>query len=113
MFWDICSKFCSKSSLFQEILSREKQNPEPSNHYGSRVPVWYARLDSNQRPSESESDALSNCATGAYQNSMNLWGISIFENSGQIVVNGGENFPLHWLEATDFNGLRRFAADRT
>ena len=66
MFWDICSKFCSKSSLFQEILSREKQKPEPSNHYGSRVPVWYARLDSNQRPSESESDALSNCATGAF-----------------------------------------------
>ena len=27
---------------------------------------WYARLDSNQRPSESESDALSNCATGAF-----------------------------------------------
>ena len=35
-----------------------------------RVPLctWYARLDSNQRPSESESDALSNCATGAYLN---------------------------------------------
>ncbi len=28
--------------------------------------LWYARLDSNQRPSESESDALSNCATGAF-----------------------------------------------
>ena|GEM_PF-5101011 len=26
---------------------------------------WYARLDSNQRPFESESNALSNCATGA------------------------------------------------
>ena len=74
---------------------------------------WYARLDSNQRPSESESDALSNCATGAYQNGMNLWGSAIFQNSGQIVVNGEGNFPLHWLEATDCKGLRRFAADRT
>ncbi len=27
---------------------------------------WYARLDSNQRPCESESHALSICATGAY-----------------------------------------------
>ena len=72
---------------------------------------WYARLDSNQRPSESESDALSNCATGAYQNDMNLWESAIFQN-GQIVVNGEGIFPLHWLEATDCNGLRRFAADR-
>ena len=31
-----------------------------------QMSFWYARLDSNQRPSESESDALSNCATGAY-----------------------------------------------
>ena len=28
--------------------------------------IWYARLDLNQRPSESESDTLSNWATGAY-----------------------------------------------
>ena len=75
--------------------------------------LWYARLDSNQRPSESESDALSNCATGAYQNGMKLWGSAIFQNSGQIVVNGGRYFPLRWLEATDCKGLRRFAADRT
>ena len=79
----------------------------------TKMLFWYARLDSNQRPSESESDALSNCATGAYQNDMNLWGSAIFQNSGQIVVNGEGNFPLHWLEATDCKGLRRFAADRT
>ena len=36
--------------------------------------VWYARLDSNQRPSESESDALSNCATGAYTNHLCVLG---------------------------------------
>ena len=28
--------------------------------------MWYARQDSNLRPSESESDALSSCATGTY-----------------------------------------------
>ncbi len=42
-----------------------KKNAEPKR-MGSALHDWYARLDSNQRPSESESDALSNCATGAF-----------------------------------------------
>ena len=42
-------------------LTKNIQPPQKRGLY-----VWYARLGSNQRPSESESDALSNCATGAY-----------------------------------------------
>ena len=42
--------------------------------------LWYARLDSNQRPTESESVTLSNWATGAY------WVVG-FCDSRQIVVN--------------------------
>lgn len=35
------------------------------------APTWYARRDSNPQPSEPESDALSNCATGARNASLN------------------------------------------
>ena len=41
---------------FRYTKRRQGKHPLPS--------FWYARLESNQRPSESESDALSNWATG-------------------------------------------------
>ena len=51
--------------------ARENISPdnkkEACNHCGYRLLPWYARRDSNPQPSEPESDALSNCATGAYQ----------------------------------------------
>ena len=43
--------------------NRAKQ--KPCSHCAARLLFWYARRDSNPQPSEPESDALSNCATGA------------------------------------------------
>ena len=52
--------------------ARENISPdnkkEACNHCGYRLLPWYARRDSNPQPSEPESDALSNCATGAFLN---------------------------------------------
>ena len=50
----ICSKFCSKQCT-------KKKSALLANN----ADTWRARQDSNLRPSESESDALSNWATGA------------------------------------------------
>ena len=43
----------------------KKRTEKPWKNKEFSVLFWYARLDSNQRPSESESDALSSWATGA------------------------------------------------
>lgn len=48
------------------ILHRKWDNKTPSKPTVSRGVAWYARCDSNAWPSESESDTLSNWATGAY-----------------------------------------------
>ena len=42
---------------------KQKENPPQ----GRDFPFWPTRKDSNLRPSESESDALSSCATGRYE----------------------------------------------
>ena len=47
------------------------RRPEPKKKdmtCWSCLSFWYARRDSNPQPSEPESDALSNCATGAFLN---------------------------------------------
>ena len=52
----------------QNIVNRNDES-EPISDAEDKVRIiitWYARLDSNQRPLESESNALSNWATGAY-----------------------------------------------
>ena len=62
------------SVFFQKTEEKKHGGPETIALQGFESCIffintfWYARLDSNQRPSESESDALSNCATGAYIN---------------------------------------------
>ena len=59
------------------VGEEQKSGPGKERHdHRSCLSFWYARLDSNQRPSESESDALSNCATGAYQS---LWQDALYQ----------------------------------
>ena len=63
---------------------------------------WYARLDSNQRPSESESDALSNWATGTYL-------VLGFCDSRQIVVNDHSFFLCHSRKRRRGKALRHIS----
>ena len=48
-------------------VKREEWRVQKEKAAYATFPFWPARKDSNLRPSESESDALSSCATGRWQ----------------------------------------------
>ena len=63
-----------RENLFCKTIVRNFANKKAATPWHSRLTAhyiqivaafWYARRDSNPQPSEPESDALSNCATGA------------------------------------------------
>ena len=60
-------KGCKKKKGYRQFARFSSVPNTPKNHHPQGVVVfWCARRDSNPRPSESESDALSSCATSAY-----------------------------------------------
>ena len=55
--------------LLSYINSHQPEHLGAEKQHRVRIDLtWSARRDSNPRPPESESDALSNCATGGYSN---------------------------------------------
>ena len=50
----------------QEVLNPWNKRKKTDKDFVLVGLLWPARKDSNLRPSESESDALSSCATGSY-----------------------------------------------
>ena len=48
------------------IVKKEEIKSKNRQAYAKLVDFWPTRKDLNLRPSESESDALSSCATGRY-----------------------------------------------
>ena len=58
---------CSSRKPSSFWTKDERRKPTKRKHLLQKAGVfWYARLESNQRPLESESNALSSWATGAY-----------------------------------------------
>ena len=57
--------FAWYSGLRSKQRKHKKQRPRITEVIRGLCQPWYARRDSNPQPSEPESDALSNCATGA------------------------------------------------
>ena len=62
----LCILYLFDQPKFETFFNRQSVGNERGHRrYGVPL-VWPTRKDSNLRPSESESDALSSCATGRY-----------------------------------------------
>ena len=84
---------CEPASLTRQVRVGRAKDRAPH----TRCPVfWPTRQDSNLRPSESESDALSSCATGRYA----LYCSTVFSKSKPL--NAFFSFFVQRLSVTHF-----------
>ena len=88
-----------RAATFSLLGTSTKLLTSPINQnkgYRDAIPFfWPTRKDSNLRPSESESDALSSCATGRYEIVLHYYSILVEKKQALFEKKSGRKAPFH------------------